>query len=40
VGEAIQDVQANMRAKLREASSLFRQAGYTLRGKQMVNEEP
>ncbi|MDX1293410.1 MAG: ABC transporter substrate-binding protein, partial [Hyphomonas sp.] len=39
VGGTEQDVQANMRANLREAVSLFREAGYTLRGNQMVNEE-
>jgi microcin C transport system substrate-binding protein len=36
---AEQDVQANMRANLREAVSLFQEAGYTLRGNQMVNAE-
>jgi microcin C transport system substrate-binding protein len=39
VGGTDQDVQANMRANLREAVSLFREAGYTLRGNQMVNEK-
>lgn len=39
VGGNERDVQANMRANLREAISLFREAGYELRDGRMVNAE-
>jgi microcin C transport system substrate-binding protein len=39
VGGTENDVQANMRNNLRQAVSLFREAGYTLRGNRMVNEK-
>jgi microcin C transport system substrate-binding protein len=39
VGGNERDVQANMRTNLREAISLFREAGYELRDGRMVNSE-
>ncbi|WP_420407576.1 extracellular solute-binding protein [Hoeflea sp.] len=39
VGGNERDVQANMRANLREAISLFQEAGYELRGGRMIDAE-